>query len=108
MKKKMKESEAWRILAEEFEAHRAGRFLCFALEGWQLEGWRREDARLGAIPVSTATKMQRRIREALGGSAVAYYSQEVPDLDEQHAGRVTACLLFAAQADYEDKENRDE
>lgn len=84
----MTESQAWRIVAEEYDAGRTwSRFLCVNLDSGC-------STALDAIPLDLRMKMARRIHAALlPGANTAYDHRVLPD--EQHGGRVLACLLFS-------------
>lgn len=98
----MKESQAWLILADEYESGRTRSvFLCLTLELADNDAF--YNTRLASIARSTRMKMIKRIQSALEGrSGSAAYSIFVP-YDEAHAGRVTACLMFAEQAKDEER-----
>lgn len=86
----MRESTAWRIVAEEYDAGRTpSTFLCLILD------WPRNDA-IETIRGTMRSTMISRIQDALGDRATAFNS-DVGDTEGREA-RVLACLLFSAIA----------
>lgn len=90
----MRESTAWRVLAEAHDAEKGSWFLCNTLKHPDI------------YPVGLATApreaMIRRIKNTLEGDGPAY-ADEAMDGTEERAGRVMACLMFAEQAKDEEK-----
>jgi hypothetical protein len=87
-----RESEAWRVLAEAYDAGTvASEFLCHA-----------KDELLLAPDVSA--RMRARVDEDVGSKVVAYdpdNGDEDMTREEMHAARVLACLMFAEEAEEE-------
>ena len=87
----MTESQAWRIVAEEYDAGRTLiRFLCVNLIQTDHTPYR--NAAIVAIPWALREKMVNRIEAALPEGAGAAYSD--CEGDKQDA-RILACLLFS-------------
>lgn len=91
----MKESEAWVILAEEFDADRyISRYLCNILNHGQLRDYNAPwgGVVFAEIPLALRKQMVARIEHALDHVGPAY-----EDRDEREA-RTLACLMFAEVA----------
>lgn len=99
----MRESTAWKILAEEHDARRTDyRCLC--------DNLRNTSVSLANIPRPVRDAMRERIADAIGDAYVAAYPYVLeinPDreqlLQEQREARVLACLMFAEQARDEER-----
>jgi hypothetical protein len=88
------EAQAWEIVAEEFEAGRTSRYLCFAVGN---DG-SRFNARVAQIPRELRTKMKRFVRRMVGRERVYAYDDLSSLEQEGRDGRLTALTLFAAMA----------
>jgi hypothetical protein len=89
------EAEAWRVVAEEYDAGRtATEYLCLDLKYSGIERYYR-NRRLAAIPLTLRMRMVDRVEAALlFGYGPAYGENGI----EEHGGRVLACLLFSEMA----------
>lgn len=97
----MRESQAWRILAEEHDAGRTKtQFLCSILQFPHLSPWLNPE--INAIPRGLRQQMVQRIVAALDDYGPAYNDHELNFPDVRQA-RVLACLLFAEQARDEER-----
>ena len=96
----MKESTAWRILAEEYDAGMLhSEYLCNNIKSPTT------GSRVEKIPESTRFDMIRRIGASLDEPGVAAYEDSLGEPTESfHDARVMACLLFALQAKDDEKE----
>jgi hypothetical protein len=91
----MKESHAWRILAEEVDAGRTrSSFLCINLDG--CDGVFGNDA-IATISRDLRLLMINRIRTELSPDRVAYGDFDIDDPKMQQS-RTLACLMFSAIA----------
>lgn len=101
VKAQMRESTAWRILAEEHDAGRTSKYLCLTLvisDYWQ----QRINAGIGSIPADVRNAMISRIEDSVGHSGGAYEGVSIAE-DEARQARVLACLMFAEVARDEEK-----
>lgn len=94
----MRESRAWRIVAEEFAAGRTARLICIAL------GNHRGNTRIKKIPDLLRAKMIDFVQSQLNPYSMYAYeyispvSMDKAALTEQREARTTALLLFAEMA----------
>jgi hypothetical protein len=89
-KQQREEAEAWLTIAEEYAAHRACSFLCFAVNNTGF----RPNPRIAALPIVLRNRMKAFIRAMLGGQTFAY--DNVGGVDRE--SRLMALLLFAEMA----------
>lgn len=86
------------ILAEEHDAHRtSSSFLCLALDH---EAYTHRPSPITSIPGLMRQEMKERIMDFCDPIGVAYPGPEY-DPEGERAGRVLACLIFAAMAEDE-------
>lgn len=95
----MKESTAWRILAEDHDAGTTSWYLCNTLTNPEHYG-----AKIAKAPYSLRQTMIGRIKDNLDidGNGTAYRDATASS-EEQRDGRTLACLMFAEQARDEEK-----
>lgn len=100
----MKESKAWRILAEEHDAGRTkSDYLCVNLK-WPIS-W--GNKALAKITQDMRSAMVQRIEDAMGGDNGSAYCAGNEDSctsdEEARQSRVLACLMFAEQSADEER-----
>lgn len=94
----MKESTAWRLLAEDHDAGLGSSYLCNTLKYGDAY-----PTRVSKAPLDLRVQMIGRIDAALDFPGNAAYDGEDLTYAEEREARVLACLLFAEQARDEEK-----
>lgn len=92
----MKESRAWRALAEDHDAGKGSWFLCNSLKYAEIH-----KLKVAAASESVRNAMVERIKQDVGHNGPAY-DGEWADGSERES-RVLACLMFAEQAADEER-----
>ncbi len=87
----MKLSQAFKVVAEEYDAGNTSPYLCFAT----MNSGYRSSAKVGAIPIDLRQEMSNEVREMIGGRVYAYD-------DSEREGRLEMLLLLSEMA--KDKE----